>query len=116
MAKMPVSVCSNNVLNLLYVYGQQWRGQKIRRFNELFGSAQKAYHVIDREEMERVTGTEHHGDMCLLVKKTASFVLEGYLQVPKKQDCLVLLDGVNNAQNVGESSERVLLWCERHYY
>ncbi|VEI78311.1 putative methyltransferase [Mannheimia haemolytica] len=61
----------------------------------------KAYHVIDREEMERVTGTEHHGDMCLLVKKAASFVLEGYLQVPKKQDCLVLLDGVNNAQNVG---------------
>ncbi|MFA9487704.1 MULTISPECIES: TrmH family RNA methyltransferase [unclassified Mannheimia] len=61
----------------------------------------KAYHVIDREEMERVTGTEHHGDMCLLVKKSPSFVLEGYLQVPKKQDCLVLLDGVNNAQNVG---------------
>lgn len=61
----------------------------------------KAYHVIDREEMERVTGTEHHGDMCLLVKKSSSFVLEGYLQVPKKQDCLVLLDGVNNAQNVG---------------
>lgn len=61
----------------------------------------KAYHVIDRDEMERVTGTEHHGDMCLLVKKSASFVLDGYLQVPKKQDCLVLLDGVNNAQNVG---------------
>ncbi|MDD0823248.1 TrmH family RNA methyltransferase [Mannheimia sp. AT1] len=61
----------------------------------------KAYHVIDRAEMERVTGTEHHGDMCLLVKKSASFVLDGYLQVPKKQDCLVLLDGVNNAQNVG---------------
>ncbi|MEG9488408.1 TrmH family RNA methyltransferase [Mannheimia indoligenes] len=61
----------------------------------------KVYHVIDREEMERVTGTEHHGEMCLLVKKSSSFVLEGYLQVPKKQDCLVLLDGVNNAQNVG---------------
>lgn len=61
----------------------------------------KAYHVIDREEMERVTGTEHHGEMCLLVKKASSFVLDGYLQVPKKQDCLVLLDGVNNAQNVG---------------
>lgn len=26
--EMPVSVCSNNVLDLLYVYGQQWRGQK----------------------------------------------------------------------------------------
>ncbi|QLB18427.1 TrmH family RNA methyltransferase [Mannheimia granulomatis] len=61
----------------------------------------KAYHVVDREEMERVTGTEHHGDVCLLVKKNLPFVLEGYLQVPKQQDCLILLDGVNNAQNVG---------------
>lgn len=61
----------------------------------------KAYHIIDRDEMVRVTATEHHGDMCVLVKKSASFVLDGYLQVPKKQDCLVLLDGVNNAQNVG---------------
>ncbi|MCK3654615.1 rRNA methyltransferase [Pasteurellaceae bacterium Macca] len=61
----------------------------------------KAYHVVDREEMERVTGTEHHGDICLLVKKTAPFSLEGYLQIPRQRDCLVLLDGVNNAQNIG---------------
>ena len=61
----------------------------------------KAYHVVDRVEMERVTGTEHHGDVCLLVKKAVPFSLEGYLQVPRKRDCLVLLDAVNNAQNVG---------------
>ncbi|WP_427835036.1 TrmH family RNA methyltransferase [Actinobacillus pleuropneumoniae] len=62
----------------------------------------KAYHVVDRAEMERVTGTEqHHGDVCLLVKKAVPFSLEGYLQVPRKRDCLVLLDAVNNAQNVG---------------
>ena len=61
----------------------------------------KAYHIVDREEMERVTGTEHHGDICLLVKKSAPFSLEGYLQVARRRDCLVLLDGVNNAQNIG---------------
>ncbi len=61
----------------------------------------KAYHVVDRAEMERVTGTEHHGDMCLLVKKMTPFSLEGYLQVPRKRDCLVLLDAVHNAQNIG---------------
>lgn len=61
----------------------------------------KAYHVVDSEEMERVTGTEHHGGICLLVKKSAPFSLEGYLQLPRQRDCLVLLDGVNNAQNVG---------------
>lgn len=61
----------------------------------------KAYHVVDSAEMERVTGTEHHGGICLLVKKAAPFSLEGYLQIARQRDCLVLLDGVNNAQNVG---------------
>ncbi|WP_301099445.1 TrmH family RNA methyltransferase [Otariodibacter sp.] len=61
----------------------------------------KAYHVVDSEEMERVTGTEHHGGICLLVKKATPFSLEGYLQIARQRDCLVLLDGVNNAQNVG---------------
>lgn len=61
----------------------------------------KAYHVVDSEEMERVTGTEHHGGICLLVKKLPPFSLEGYLQIERQRDCLVLLDGVNNAQNIG---------------
>lgn len=61
----------------------------------------KAYHVVSPEEMLRVSGSEHHGGFCLLVKKAAPFALEGYLQIPRQRDCLVLLDGVNNAQNVG---------------
>ncbi len=61
----------------------------------------KAYHVVSREEMEKVTGTDHHGDVCLLVKKSPVFSLEGYLQITRARDCLVLLDNVNNAQNVG---------------
>ena len=61
----------------------------------------KAYHVVDSEEMLRVTGSEHHGGICLLVKKAPPFSLEGYLQIARQRDCLVLLDGVNNAQNVG---------------
>ena len=61
----------------------------------------KAYHIVSREEMEKVTGSEHHGDVCLLVKKNRTYSLEGYLQLAHTQDCLVLLDGVNNAQNIG---------------
>lgn len=61
----------------------------------------KAYHIVSREELEKVTGTEHHGDVCLLVKKPRTYALEGYLQLEHAQDCLVLLDGVNNAQNIG---------------
>lgn len=61
----------------------------------------KAYHVVDSAELEKVTGTEHHGGICLLVKKSVPFALEGYLQLPRQRDCLVLLDGVNNPQNIG---------------
>ena len=61
----------------------------------------KAYHIVSREEMEKVTGSDHHGDVCLLVKKNRTYSLEGYLQLAHAQDCLVLLDGVNNAQNIG---------------
>lgn len=61
----------------------------------------KAYHIVDRIEMERVTGTPHHGDICLLVKKSTPFILEGYLNIPRKRDCLVLLDNIHNAQNIG---------------
>lgn len=57
--------------------------KKLGEMMSYLAENKKAYHVIDREEMERVTSTEHHGDMCLLVKKSPSFVLEGYLQVPK---------------------------------
>ncbi|OOR99445.1 rRNA methyltransferase [Haemophilus paracuniculus] len=61
----------------------------------------KAYHVVDNEEMERVTGTEHHGGICLLVKKAPTLSLEGYLKLPRQRDCVVVLDGVQNAQNIG---------------
>lgn len=61
----------------------------------------KAYHVVDSEELARVSGTEHHGGICLLVKKPRAFTLQGYLDIPRNEDCLVLLDNVNNAQNIG---------------
>ncbi|WP_109079101.1 tRNA/rRNA methyltransferase [Aggregatibacter kilianii] len=61
----------------------------------------KVYHIVDNDELTKVSGTEHHGGICMLVKKAHPFTLQGYLDVPHQEDCLVLLDGVNNAQNIG---------------
>ena len=47
----------------------------------------KAYHVVDSEELARVSGTEHHGGICLLVKKPRAFTLQGYLDIPREEDC-----------------------------
>ncbi|MDD7545416.1 TrmH family RNA methyltransferase [Actinobacillus porcinus] len=75
------------------------------RIGEMFSylaANKKAYHVVDRAELELVSGSEHHGGICLLVKKQRPFTLTGYLDIPRQADCLLLLDGVaNNPQNIG---------------
>lgn len=61
----------------------------------------RAYHVVDNAELTLVSGTEHHGGICMLVKKAHRFTLSGYLAIPRKQDCLVFIDGVQNPHNLG---------------
>ncbi|MXN88934.1 TrmH family RNA methyltransferase [Pasteurella canis] len=61
----------------------------------------KVYHVVDNKELTLVSGTEHHGGICMLVKKARPFTLSGYLDIPRKQDCLVMIDDVPNAHNIG---------------
>lgn len=61
----------------------------------------KVYHVVDNAELTLVSGSEHHGGICMLVKKARPFTLAGYLTVPRERDCLLLLDGVHNAHNIG---------------
>ena len=78
--------------------------QMAHRIGEIFSylaANKKVYHVVDSDELSLVSGTEHHGGICMLVKKQRTFSLQGYLDVPRQEDCLVLLDQVNNAQNLG---------------
>lgn len=74
------------------------------RVGDLFSylaANKKVYHVVDSRELERVSGTEHHGGICMLVKKKRPFTLAGYLSLPRRKDCVVLLDGIGNAHNLG---------------
>ena len=78
--------------------------QMAHRIGEIFSylaANKKVYHVVDSDELSLVSGTEHHGGICMLVKKQRTFSLLGYLDVPRQEDCLVVLDQVNNAQNLG---------------
>lgn len=78
--------------------------QMSHRIGEMFSylaANKKVYHVVDNEELGLVSGSEHHGGICMLVKKQRSFTLQGYVDIPREEDCLVLLDNVNNAQNIG---------------
>lgn len=61
----------------------------------------KVYHVVDPQELSLVSGSEHHGGICMLVKKPTPFTLAGYLKISQPQDCLVALDNIGNSYNVG---------------
>lgn len=75
-----------------------------KKSGELFrylAENKKVYHVVDNAELALVSGTEHHGGICMLVKKARPFTLQGYLDIPRKQDFLLFIDAVQNAHNLG---------------
>lgn len=62
----------------------------------------KAYHVVEDAELSKVSGTEHHGGVCFLIKKRQSFSVADYLsQQTKHQDCVLALEEVGNPHNLG---------------
>ncbi len=63
----------------------------------------RAYHLVDNAELEKISGSQHHGGVVLVVKKKDSISIASYLTLhkKKKQDCLLALDGVGNPHNLG---------------
>ena len=64
-------------------------------------ATRKAYHVVDAEEMAKVAGSEHHGGVCLLIKKRRPLHLLDYLDTARDSDCLLALENVANPHNLG---------------
>ncbi|MCQ9121800.1 rRNA methyltransferase [Rodentibacter pneumotropicus] len=87
--------------SIIRVWATVQMSHKIGEIFSYLATNKKVYHVVDNEELSLVSGTEHHGGICMLVKRQRSFTLQGYLDIPREEDCLVLLDSVNNAQNIG---------------
>ncbi|TDB59718.1 tRNA/rRNA methyltransferase [Photorhabdus khanii] len=61
----------------------------------------KAYHVVDEAELAKVSGTEHHGGVCFLIKKRSGLDAETYLKSAPVKDCVLALEDVGNPHNLG---------------
>ncbi|WP_434525540.1 tRNA/rRNA methyltransferase [Photorhabdus asymbiotica] len=61
----------------------------------------KAYHVVDEAELTKVSGTEHHGGVCFLIKKRSGLDVETYLKDAPVKDCVLALEDVGNPHNIG---------------
>lgn len=66
-------------------------------------SQRKAYKVIKDDELARVSATQHHGGMVMVVKKNPALTLDDlFLETADKESCCILaLDRVGNPHNLG---------------
>lgn len=65
-------------------------------------ATKKAYHIVDDAELEKISGSTHHGGVVMLAKRRLTQPLAQYLQQKgRKRDCLLALDGVSNSHNLG---------------
>lgn len=65
--------------------------------------ARRVYRVVTDEELERITGSTHHGGAALVVKKPPVLSVGGYLQamLDAEVDCVLALEDVGNPHNLG---------------
>jgi len=61
----------------------------------------KAYHVVDEAELEKASGTEHHGGVCFLIKKRNGMSVEKWVSQAGEEDCVLALEDVGNPHNLG---------------
>jgi len=66
--------------------------------------SKKAYHLVERAELEKLTKSTHHEDVCLVVKKkkqTPESELLKQLSKDSKKCFLLALENVSNPHNIG---------------
>jgi TrmH RNA methyltransferase len=59
-----------------------------------------AYHVVDDDELAKITQSTHHEGVCFIVRERPPASLQQLLAVPGAR-CLIYLDDVQNPHNLG---------------
>ena len=65
----------------------------------VLAAARKPYRMVEAEELEKVTGTPHHGGIAAVARSRAVPVFP--LLDPPKHKLLLILDGIGNPHNLG---------------
>ena len=89
--------------SVIRLYVSDKMAPKFADVMKYLAATKKAYHIVDDTELEKVAASGHHGGVVMLVKRKPVLTLAQYLQSNsrKRQDCLLALDGVGNAHNLG---------------
>lgn len=75
-----------------------------RKFSSLMkalAKEKKVYRIVSAEELEKLTKSQHHEGVCLVVQSQKIWTLSEWFQQKRKKDVLIYLDGVSNPHNLG---------------
>lgn len=89
--------------SVIRLYVSEKMAPKFSDVMKYLAATKKAYHIVDDAELEKVAASGHHGGVIMVAKRKPATTLAQYLQQNsrKRQDCLLALDGVGNAHNLG---------------
>lgn len=88
--------------SVIRLYVSEKVAPKFSDVMKYLAASKKAYHIVEDAELEKIAASAHHGGIVMLVKNKATQSIASYLQQNRhKKDCLLALDGIGNAHNLG---------------
>jgi len=80
------------------------RSSELKQVTQFLASKKKAFHKVTRLELDKMTKSTHHEDLCMLVKKRPNQTLDQWLtraQKSKAPQFVLALENVSNPHNLG---------------
>ena len=74
---------------------------RFREALKYMAANRKAYHTVEEAELQKASGTEHHGGVCFLIKKRFGMPVSEWLAQAGQKDCVLALEEVGNPHNLG---------------
>lgn len=78
--------------------------EKLKKFSSITkycAQNKKAYHLVERAELDKMTKATHHEDICMVIRKQVEKNLDSYLATKPAQSLLIVLENVSNPHNIG---------------
>ena len=96
-----LAVFKNRPSDIIQLFLTKEMMKKIPMLTKYCAQNKKAYHLVERAELESMTKATHHEDICMLIKKAAGRPLETYLSLKPEKSLIIALENVANPHNIG---------------
>lgn len=90
--------------DIIRVYLEKQRLEELADLLKWAAAQRKAYHIVENDDLERLTETTHHQGVCVLARERPVMSFDNWihhLAQDRADQLVVYLDGVENPHNLG---------------